>query len=108
MAQGDNEVVERRSAIRLDMEKTLVDISWCDEQAQVRNKKVICVDFSRQGIKLDSDQALTLDSQVSIVIDRDDPLCLCLNGKVIRCIKQANGWFEIALLWGAKDKELMK
>ncbi|MCI2282545.1 PilZ domain-containing protein [Colwellia sp. MSW7] len=92
--------VERRSSFRLDMEKELVDIIWTDENGQERTKKIICIDFARGGLKLDCDIAIPLKTAVNVVFkspnrNDDSHKLYC---KVLRCNKQENGWFEIALI----------
>jgi len=92
----DNEE-ERRQSFRLDMEKELVDIVWNDDAGVERQKKIACLDFSRGGLKLDCDQAIELQTPTTIVFKSASPNSQKLYGRVIRCIKQDNGWFEIAL-----------
>jgi len=90
--------LERRSSFRLDMEKELVDIIWIDESGQERTKKIICIDFARGGLKLDCDIPIPIHTAVSIVFKSASANHQKLFGKVLRCVKQANGWFEIALI----------
>jgi len=89
--------LERRSSFRLDMEKELVDIMWTDENGQERSKKIVCLDFARGGLKLDCDIVLPEKTAVTVVFKSADTNNQKLFGKVLRCIKQENGWFEIAL-----------
>ena len=93
---------ERRQYFRLDMEKELVDIIWENKQQQKFQRKITCLDFSRGGLKLDCDHMIPLDTKVTIVFKAANPNSQNLYGKVIRCIEQANGYFEIAL---CLDKE---
>jgi hypothetical protein len=88
---------ERRSSFRLDMEKELVDIMWVDEHGQEKSKKIICVDFARGGLKLDCDIALPVQTPVTVLFKSASANNQKLYGKVLRCIKQDTGWFEIAL-----------
>lgn len=97
---------ERRQGFRLDMEKSLVDISWLDETGQARQGKVICVDFARKGIKFESAQSLFIDTQVILTFERKTPRHHTLHGTVVRCEAQANGGFEIALQWNDQQEEL--
>lgn len=89
---------ERRSSFRLDMEKELVDIIWKDENDQERSKKIVCVDFARGGLKLDCDIALPEQTAVTVLFRSATSNNQKLYGKVLRCIKQDTGWFEIALI----------
>jgi hypothetical protein len=89
---------ERRSSFRLDMEKEFVDIMWTDENGQERNKKIVCLDFARGGLKLDCDIALPVQTAVTVLFKSAAANNQKLNGKVLRCIKQDTGWFEIALV----------
>lgn len=87
---------ERRQSFRLDMEKELVDIIW-NENGIERSKKIACLDFSRGGLKVDCDCEIAINTQITIVFKAANPNSQKLFGKVIRCIKQDNGWFEVAL-----------
>ncbi|PCI52513.1 MAG: PilZ domain-containing protein [Gammaproteobacteria bacterium] len=89
---------ERRSSFRLDMEKELVDIMWKDENGQENSKKIICLDFARGGLKLDCDIALPVETAVTVLFKSASAHNQKLYGKVLRCIKQDTGWFEIALV----------
>jgi len=89
--------VERRQSFRLDMEKELVDIVWTDADGVERSKKIACLDFSKGGLKLDCDQAIALQTPTVVVFKSASPNSQKLYGRVIRCIEQSNGWFEIAL-----------
>ncbi|TYK66588.1 PilZ domain-containing protein [Colwellia echini] len=98
MVDSSNEETERRKWFRLDMEKELVDIIWTDEHGQQHNKKIACLDFSRGGLKLDCDQNLPLNAAVTVVFKSAHASSQKLYGKVLRSVKQDNGWFEIALI----------
>ena len=87
---------ERRQHFRLDMEKELVDIIWVNEQQQLQ-RKITCLDFSRGGLKLDCDHSIPLQTEVTVVFKVANPNSQNLHGKVIRCITQPNGYFELAL-----------
>jgi len=102
MTDSDSDEVERRRSFRLDMEKELVDIVWTDESGQEHNKKIACLDFARGGLKLDCDEALPVNTAVTVVFKSANARNQKLYGKVLRSIKQENGWFEIALVL---DKE---
>lgn len=90
--------IERRKSFRLDMEKELVDIVWINEHGQEQNKKIACLDFSRGGLKLDCDQNLPVNTAVTVVFKSAHANTQKLYGKVLRCIKQDNGWYQIALI----------
>ncbi|WP_448565824.1 PilZ domain-containing protein [Thalassotalea ganghwensis] len=96
-ADQDKTEDERRQSFRLDMEKELVDISWQDEQGKQVSRKIVCLDFSKGGLKLDCGCAIPLDTPVTVVFKAADPRSQKLTGRVIRCIQQDNGWFEVAL-----------
>ena len=98
MTESSSDETERRQSFRLDMEKELVDIVWSNEQGQELSKKIACLDFSRGGLKLDCDQAIPLQTPVTVVFKSANSNSQKLYGKILRCIKQDNGWFEIALI----------
>lgn len=89
---------ERRSSFRLDMEKELVDIIWQDDNGKENSKKIACLDFSRGGLKLDCDIALPLQTTVTVLFISAATNHQKLYGKVLLCIKQDTGLFEIALV----------
>jgi c-di-GMP-binding flagellar brake protein YcgR len=97
MTESEQDNEERRQSFRLDMEKEIVDIVWQNDSGEQHAKKIACLDFSRGGLKLDCDQEIVPQTQVTVVFKAADPRSQNLTGKVIRCIKQDNGWFEIAL-----------
>lgn len=97
MTDSDDGALERRSSLRLDMEKELVDIMWVDGNGQEKSKKIICLDFARGGLKLECDIALPLQTAVTIVFKAAHANNQKLYGKVLRCIQQDNGWFEMGL-----------
>lgn len=97
MADDHQDNIDRRQSFRLDMEKELVDIIWRDDAGREFRKKIVCVDFSKGGLKLDCDQAIAINTQVTILFKAAAPQSQKLAGKIIRCIQQDNGWFELAL-----------
>jgi hypothetical protein len=103
MSDSSDDDQERRSSFRLDMEKELIDIMWTDESGQERSKKIVCLDFARGGLKLDCDIALPVQAAVTVVFKSANENSQKLFGKVLRCIEQDNGWFEVALILD-KDK----
>ena len=97
MANEEEQNDERRLAFRLDMEKELVDIVWQDASGNEQRKKIACLDFSRRGVKLDCDIGIPMATPVTVIFKAADPSSQKLTGKVVRCLKQDNGWYEIAL-----------
>jgi len=93
----DSEENERRRSFRLDMEKELIDIVWIGVSGDEQSKKIVCLDFSRGGLKVDCDCEIVANTQVTIIFKAANPNSQKLFGKVIRCIKQDNGWFEVAI-----------
>ena len=97
MSDNGGEWVERRRSFRLDMEKELVDIAWTDENGQEHTRKIACLDFARGGLKLDCDVPLPINTAVTIVFKAASNTNQKLYGQVLRCIKQDNGWYEVAV-----------
>lgn len=97
-SSGGESELERRSSFRLDMENELVDMIWTDENGQERTKKIVCLDFARGGLKLNCDICLPVQTAVTVFFKSANANSQKLFGKVLRCVKQDNGWFEIALI----------
>jgi len=98
MSDDHSPEIERRKHFRLDMEKEMIDITWTSEDNQEVNKKVVCIDFSRGGAKIDCDYAIPVNTVVTLIFRQAAPQSQKLQAKVIRCVKQDTGWFDIGLL----------
>lgn len=96
MTDSSDHEIERRQHFRLDMEKELVDICWQDEQGAERRKKVACRDFSRGGLRIDSDIEMPEGLPVIVTFKVNSVGSKSLKGKVLRCSQLENGWFEVA------------
>ena len=103
MVDSSGDGIERRKSFRLDMEKELVDIVWTDESGQEQSKKIACLDFSRGGLRLDCDQNISINTSVTVVFKAAHANNQKLYGKVLRCIKQDTGWYQIALILDKDD-----
>jgi len=88
---------ERRQSFRIDMEKELVDISWTDDSGNMQQRKIVCLDFSRGGLKVDCDQAIPVATNIEVLFKGAHPSSQKLTGKVLRCRQDDSGWFHIAL-----------
>jgi len=97
MASDKEDELERRQAFRLDMEKELVDITWTNEAGQELIKKIVCVDFSKGGLKLDCDQSIPVNTEVMVKFHAAAQNSQMLAGKIIRCVEQDHGWFELVI-----------
>lgn len=98
MTDSSSDDLERRRSFRLDMEKELVDITWTDENGRDHIKKIACLDFARGGLKLDCDEVLPVNTAVTVLFKSANANNQKLYGKVLRCIKQESGWYEVALI----------
>jgi len=98
------EGIERRKSFRLDMEKELIDIAWQNDLGIEQHKKLVCLDFSRGGVKLDSDMEIPVNTPIKATFKQKHPKSQHIEGKVLRCVQQKNGWFEIALIFDNKEE----
>lgn len=97
MTDNTNIDDERRQSFRIDMEKELVDISWTDDKGNIQQRKIVCLDFSSGGLKVNCDQAIPVASNIEILFKGAHPNSQKLIGKVLRCIKEDSGWYHIGL-----------
>lgn len=88
---------ERRSSVRLDMEKQVVSITWNDNENQSHTQKVTCLDVSRGGLKLEMAHAIEVNSIVEVQFTADDISNKSFAAKVIRCVQLEHGWYNIGL-----------
>jgi len=104
MNESNRKKTDRRQFFRLDMEKELIEITWHDNKGIHKNKKIGCFDFSRGGLKIDCDESIPVSVIVTITFKAAAPKSQILKGKVLRCLKQKYGGFEIALIIETSDK----
>jgi len=104
MNESNGKKIERRQFFRLDMEKELIDITWHDEKGIHNNKRIVCSDFSRGGLKIKSDEPIPVSVIVTMIFKAAAPKNQRLKGKVLRCLKQKHGGFEIVLIIEISDE----
>ena len=98
MIKSSDEGAERRSSFRLDMEEELVDITWLDADGRERTKHLCCLDFSLSGLKLDCDEELAIGTAIMVIFTSKNTNNQQFAAKVLRCNKQENDKFIIALI----------
>lgn len=92
-----NNTLERRKSFRLDMEKELVDIQWENETGIEQKEKIACLDFSKGGLRLECEHAIPLNVKAVVIFKAANPNSQRLYGRVLRCLVQKSGVYEIAL-----------
>jgi c-di-GMP-binding flagellar brake protein YcgR len=97
MSDSELKGAERRQNFRIDMEEELIDIIWQDETGKEAKRKITCLDFSRGGVRADCDIELPKNAVVTVIFQAAAPSSQRLQGKVIRCIKRDDSFYEIAL-----------
>lgn len=89
--------IERRQFFRIDMEEELVDIVWQDQAGMEQSHKITCLDFSRGGVRADCEFDIPANTSVTVIFQVADPKSQRLHGKVLRCVKQDSGCYQIAM-----------
>ncbi|TLU67634.1 PilZ domain-containing protein [Thalassotalea litorea] len=97
MSNSEQSLSERRQYFRIDMEYETVDLLWRDEEGQAHKVKSVCLDFSRGGLRIEHEFAITEDTEVSICFQADHPESQTLVAKVVRCIELTGNRFSIGL-----------
>lgn len=97
MSEPNDEAIERRESLRLDMEKELVNVIWQDEQGNELSTKCICVDISRQGMQLNFDREIKEGSEIFVQFSTNDVNAKKWPVKVLRCHLSINGWYLLGL-----------
>lgn len=87
---------ERRQYFRVDMKEELIDIIWKDNGTE-HQKKITCLDFSRGGVKARCDERIPVNAQATVIFKAAAPNSQRLDGRILRCIEQTCGRFQIAL-----------
>lgn len=90
--------IERRKFFRLDMEKELIGMVWTDENDTEHQKTIECVDFSRGGLKVLSDERIEKNTLVKVIFKSADLHSQRLYAKVLRCVEINESEFAVALL----------
>lgn len=88
---------ERRQYYRIDMKEEPIDIIWKDHIGTEHQKKITCLDFSRGGVKARCDQKIPLHTEATVIFKAAAPNSQRLDGRILRCIEQTCGSFQIAL-----------
>lgn len=97
MSDSSMQDSERRQFFRIDMEEEQIDLIWQDHTGEEQSKKITCLDFSRGGVRADCDDEIPINTNVTVIFKAADPRSQRLHGKVIRCIKETSGCYQIAL-----------
>ncbi|MGB0937693.1 MAG: PilZ domain-containing protein [Colwellia sp.] len=97
MTEEESGEQERRQAFRIEMENEIIDISWETTPGELVTRRIACIDFSRGGLKVNCDAAIETDTFVTIVFRAAHENSQKLTGKVLRCLKQNNGWYEVGI-----------
>ena len=63
-----------------------------------QKKKIVCLDFSKGGVKLNCDVYIAVSTPVTVIFKASNPNSRKLRGKVLRCNEQQAGGFNIALI----------
>lgn len=96
MSNSSNHEMERRQSIRLDMEKELVKVTWLDNDGQQWTKTLACLDFSRGGVRVDSDMAIAEGTKAEVIFKANSQAPQAFDCTVLRCLEQPTSWYEIA------------
>ena len=89
--------LDRRSSVRLDMEKQLVAISWIDDNGTTVSRDVMCIDVSNGGLQIELERPLTIGITVIVVFNPNEKNFQSHETKVLRSVQQEHGWFNIGL-----------
>ena len=93
---------DRRSSLRLDMEKELISIHWLDAKGMQQNRDVMCVDVSSGGLRFSLEQSNPIVAQIEEHFKPRQPLTTKRLATVIRSEQQDHGWFDIGLIFSKK------
>ena len=94
----EEELNERRQHIRLDMEGELVRVEWLEEGIAF-SEKLVCVDFSRKGIKVSCEKKIAQYTPVDITLMPDTSQEKMVKARVIRCNIERDSHYNIAMLF---------
>jgi len=88
---------ERRSSMRLDMEKQIISISWIENFGNIVTKDVMCIDVSNGGLQIELDHPLDIDITVVVIFTPNESQYRSYETRVLRSVQQEHGWFNIGL-----------
>lgn len=97
MSEVSEASIERRQHFRIDMEEEMVDITWQDANGEEQTERIQCLDFSRGGLRVDCEYDIPVHSEATVIFQAADPKSQRLYCRVLRSLKQPNGFFQIAL-----------
>ena len=92
-------VEDRRSSLRLDMEKQLITVSWQGDNDRQYIRDVMCLDISKGGIKFSIERDIEVDTKVKVQFKSNLIESKIFVARVLRSIKQDHGWYDIGLIF---------
>ncbi|KGJ87470.1 PilZ domain-containing protein [Thalassotalea sp. ND16A] len=95
MRDPKEDIIDRRQDSRINMEQELVDITWLDGDGQAHQVKCLCDDFSRGGMRIEHEFAISVNTLVNFKFQADHPESRTIPATVVRCLELINGKFSI-------------
>lgn len=104
MSDNVEDLDERRTSLRLDMEAERIVLSWNDKEGVLNTDEGICIDLARHGVLIDYKHGFDLGDLLNITFNPDNDKAHTVKGQVCRTTECNPNSFHIALQLIATDK----
>jgi len=97
MTDDVEDIDERRTSLRIDMEAERIVLSWHDEEGVLNTDEGICIDLARHGVLIDYKQGFELGELLNITFNPDNDKAHTVKGQVCRATPCHPNSFHIAV-----------
>jgi len=97
MVDITEEIDERRSSLRVDMEAERITLAWIDENNQEQVDDGICIDLSRRGALVEYKQGFKVGELLAITFNPDNDKKHTVKGQVCRSTSGQPKSYHIAV-----------
>ncbi|WP_299789777.1 PilZ domain-containing protein [uncultured Shewanella sp.] len=104
MSDNVEDLDERRTSLRLDMEAERIVLTWHDKKGILNTDEGICIDLARRGALIDYKEGFELGELLNITFNPDNDKAHTVKGQVCRTTQCNPNSFHIALQLITTDK----
>ncbi|QFU23358.1 PilZ domain-containing protein [Shewanella eurypsychrophilus] len=97
MADITEDLDDRRTSLRVDMEAERIGLAWHDVNGQQQLADGICIDLSRRGVLIEYKSGFKVGELLEVTFNPDNDKKHTVKGQVCRTISCSPQGFHIAI-----------
>lgn len=97
MAKITEDIDERRTSLRVDMEAERILLSWLDENSTEQTDDGVCIDLARRGVLIEYKKSFNVGELISITFNPNNENKHTVQGQVCRTTSGKPHCFHIAI-----------